>query len=94
MSKFKLETVEKNLSSTTGSPAGIKPVRAFVLLVLVITLMPVWKVWLFLTRSRVCIQKNPSVQFAKCVKCTQVCMFVRQVALINDKLKLNFKMYN
>ena len=28
------------------------------------------------------------------VKCTQVCMFIRQVALINDELKLNFNMYN
>ena len=42
-----------------------------------------WKVWLI----QVCSVQN-------CDKCTQVCMFIRQVAPINDKLKLNFNMYN
>ena len=55
---------------------------------------PVWKVWLFLTRSRVCIQKIQVYSVQNRVKCTQVCMFIRQVARINDKLKLNFNMYN
>ena len=39
------------------------------------------------TKIQVCSVQNH-------VKRTQVCMFIRQVALINDKLKLNFNMYN